>query len=387
MAKKQVRILVTCTDVMMYQFILPHVQYLSKQGYIVDVACSYAEGYKKEGYHEFIKANIPSESKFFSISLERNPFDFENRKGYLELKKIIDSSSYDLIWTNEPVMGVMTRLAARNARKQGTIVFYLAHGYHFFKGAPKKNWLAYPIEKIMSTQCDAMCMICWEDFYFTQKHMPRKKLFHIDGIGFDAAKYENVKINRDEKRASLGIGKDDIFILSVGELQTRKNHEPIIRAIGKINNPKIKYMICGRGELEEHLKNVAQEVGLEDRLILPGHVYDIPEILKAADVFVHPSQREGLGIAALEAMAAGLPLVTSNVQGIKDYMVNGETGFILEPNDIDGYMKALNTLINDVELRKRIGAHNVCVARKYDIARATENVYSILSELLKKNTN
>lgn len=376
------RLLITCTDVMMYQFILPHVIYLSKQGYIVDVACSHAEGYKKEGYHEYIRKNIPTESCFYSLDLERSPFSLRNSKGLRELKKIINENQYDIIWTNEPVVSVMTRLAARKARKKGTKVLYLVHGYHFFKGAPKKNWLFYPVEKIMSTQCDAMCMICWEDYEFTKKHMPQKKVYHIDGIGFNVSKFRDVNIDREQKRAELGIKKDDLLILSVGELQTRKNHEPVLRAIGEIDDPHIKYMICGRGELEQHLKDVAKDIGMEERLLLPGHVYDIPERLKAADIFAHPSQREGLGIAALEAMASGLPLITSNVQGIKDYVINGETGFVTTPNDVKGYKQAIIQLRDDPCFRERISKNNITFVEKYDIANAVKQVHAVLQEIL-----
>ena len=375
-------LLITCTDVMMYQFILPHVRYLVEQGYVVDVACTHAEGYKKEGYHEYIRKNIPATSCFYPLDLERNPFSLKNRKGLRELKKIINGKHYDLIWTNEPVVGVMTRLAARKARKHGTKVLYMAHGYHFFKGAPKKNWFFYPVEKVMSSMCDAICLICWEDFEFTKKHMPSKKIYHIDGIGLDVKKYSDVVIDREKKRSELGIGPEDTFVLSVGELQSRKNHEPVIRAIGAIKDPHIKYMICGRGELESHLRDVAKEVGMEDRLLLPGHVYDIPEILKAADIFAHPSQREGLGIAALEAMASGLPLVTSNVQGLKDYVINGKTGFVTEPNDIDGYRRAIADLMNNPELRQSIRKNNVEYAKKYDVSNSRQQVHAIIREMI-----
>lgn len=379
------RILITCTDVMMYQFILPHVKYLSEHGYVVDVACSHAEGYKNEGYHEYIKKSIPTTSRFYALNLERNPFTLGNSKGLNELKKIINNTHYELIWTNEPVMSVMTRLASKKARKKGSKVLYMAHGYHFFKGAPKKNWMFYPVEKIMARYCDAMCMICWEDYEFTKKHMPQKKVYHIDGIGFDVKKYSDVVIDRDKKREALGIKEDDIFILSVGELQTRKNHEPVLRAIGEINDPRMKYMICGRGELEQHLRDVAKEIGMEGRFFLPGHVYDIPEILKAADIFAHPSQREGLGIAALEAMAAGLPLVTSNVQGIKDYVINGETGFVTTPDDIEGYKKAILELTNDIELRDTIRKNNIEYVKKYDISNSVKQVHSIIQEVIGVN--
>ena len=376
------RILITSTDVMMYQFILPHVEYLHEKGYQVDVACSFAEGYQDEGYHPYIASHIPAGSSFFSIHLERNPASLSNLKGLRELEKVISKGNYDLIWTNEPVMGVMTRLAARNARKQGTKVFYLVHGYHFYKGAPKKNWIFYPIEKVMSNYCDAMCMINWEDYYFTQKHMPKKSVFHIDGIGFDSTKFSAMQVDRKKKREELRFSEDEIIVLSVGELQGRKNHEPVLRAIAQIPDRRIHYVICGWGQLKEHLLQVADELGMADRFHLLGHRYDIPEILKVVDIFAHPSQREGLGIAALEAMAAGLPMVTSNIQGLKDFVEDGVNGFTFEPNDVDGYKKAIKLLISDRELREKIGRENIIAAKKYDIQNSVVQVFEVLQNVL-----
>ena len=376
------RILITSTDVMMYQFLLPHVRHLYENGYTVDVACSKAEGYKNEKYHEYIREHLPEGSAFYPVPLERSPFTLKNRKGLTCLKEIISKNDYDLIWTNEPVMSVMTRLAARKARKRGTKVLYLAHGYHFFKGAPKANWLAYPVEKVMSHFCDAMCMICFEDYYFTQKHMPKKPVYHIDGIGLDVRKYADVQVDRGAKRRELGFTDEDILVLSVGELQHRKNHEPMLRALAAIGDKRIKYIICGRGELEQHLLSTAKELGMADNFFLLGHRYDIAEILKCVDIFAHPSRREGLGIAALEAMAAGLPLVTSNVQGIKDYVIDGQTGYVTEPNDVEGYKTAVLKLISDSQLRAEISKNNKEFVKKYDISNSVIQMQKIIEKIL-----
>lgn len=379
------KLLITSTDVMMIQFLIPHVQFLSEHGFTVDVACSQAEGYKNEGYQAKIQESLPVTSHFFSVSLERSPYSIHNVAGLKELKKVINNGNYDLIWTNEPVMGVMTRIAAREARKKHTKVFYLVHGYHFFKGAPKKNWLAYPVEKLLAPQCDAMGMINWEDYHFTQKHMPRKKVYHIDGIGLYTKKFTETRIDRDQKRSELGLKPDEIAVLSVGELQNRKNHEPMLRAIASLNNKRIKYIICGWGELKEHLLKVAADIGMKDQFVLLGHRYDIPEILKAVDIFAHPSQREGLGIAAIEAMASGLPLVTSNAQGMKDYVVNGKNGFLCSPNDVKGYAEGLKQLVESPDRRRAIGGENVFAAKKYDYENTKEQILSILMSVLSTN--
>ncbi len=376
------RILITSTDVMMIQFIIPHVKYLSTRGFQIDVACSNAAGYKNEGYNKLIKDSLPQGSIFYTVNLERNPFSATILDGYKELKRIIETNKYDLIWTNEPVMSVTTRIAAKRAVGNTAKLLYLVHGFHFFKGAPLINWIAYPIEKVMSYFCDALCMINWADYKFSKRHFAKLPIYHIDGIGLNVERFHAIKIDREMKRQELGLLSTDIAVLSVGELQIRKNHIAMIKALGLLNNSNVKYIICGCGELKEYLIREANNVGLNERLILLGHRYDIPEILKAVDIFAHPSQREGLGIAAIEAMASGLPIVTSNVQGIPDYSISGETGFCLNPNDVDGYKNAIKYLIEHPEERKAMGLHNVEASKKYDIQNSCKQVEEIINQIL-----
>lgn len=376
-------ILVTSTDVMMIQFLVPHIINLKKKGYHIDIACAGAAGYENENYLEKISAQLGSDSQTNFVRTERNPLSLHNYKGYEDLCKVINNGCYDLIWTNEPVMGVMTRLAARKARsKQNAKVMYLVHGFHFFKGAPKKNWIYYPVEKVMAHFCDAMTMINWEDYHFAQKHFASVPLYHIDGIGLDTKKFSDVIVNREKKRKELGFGLNELLLLSVGELLTHKNHEVIIRALAQLKDIDIKYVICGCGDLEQYYRNLAEELGVNERLCLLGHRYDIPEVLKVVDIFAQPSTREGLGIAAIEAMSSGLPIITSNVGGIPDYSKNGETGFCLDPHDVDGFANAIRTLATDKALREKIALRNVEVAKKYDIDNSCEQIENIISEIL-----
>ena len=137
------KILITSTDMMMMQFLLPHVYFLREQGYDVEVACSNVGG----RIHEVI--NAVGKEKVHNVELYRNPIKIGNLKGLKQLKKIVNSGNYDLVWTNEPVMGVMTRIAAKKARKKGTKVVYMTHGYHFFKGGQKKYKIFYPMSESM----------------------------------------------------------------------------------------------------------------------------------------------------------------------------------------------------------------------------------------------
>ena len=376
------RILITSTDVMMYLFLLPHVKYLTDNNYHIDIACSSAEGFKEERYDLYLRNNIPSNSKYFHLLAERSPFAIiSNIKGYKQLSKIIKEGSYDAVWTNEPVMGVITRLAAYKFRKKGLKLLYLCHGYHFFKGSPLVNWLFYPVEKIMARYCDMTVTINWVDYDFTKKYF-RKPVKHINGIGLDVSKFKNTSVDFKIKRSELNIGINDFLILSAGELIPRKNQEAIIKAVASLNNPNIKYIICGVGERLEFLKSLTKRLKIENSVQFLGLRYDIGEILKVSDIFAHPSKGEGLGIAPIEAMAAGLPLITSNIQGIKDFSINGKTGYSLDPNDVGGYAGAIKELFNNPDLRKMMCNYNLIAVEKYSIHEINSEIESIIKELV-----
>lgn len=368
------KLLITSTDLMMIQFLVPHVNYLSEHGYDVTIACSDVGNRMDE-----IKEKVSGDVKVLTVRLVRNPLKPQNLNGYNDLKEIINQGSFDIIWTNEPVMGVMTRLAAKKARKSGTRVIYFAHGFHFYDGAPKANWLTYPIEKHLSRYNDVLVTINWEDFNRAKSKFHTKNIEHIDGIGLDTTKF-NKSADRIAKRSELGVSDDEILMLSIGELQKRKNHEPMIRAVAALNNPKLKYYICGKGELSEYLENLVASLGMSNNIKFLGYRRDIDELLKAADIYAHPSLREGLGIASLEAMASGLPLITSNVQGIPDYIENGVTGYMCDPMDVDSYKKYLKHLIDNPDLRKKIGSYNSEFVKKYDI----DNIYTEIDDILEK---
>ena len=156
----------------------------------------------------------------------------------------------------------------------------------------------------------------------------------------------------------------------------------MIEAISVVNNPKIKYVICGIGDRLKFLEDLAKKLNISDNVKFIGLRYDIPELLKVSDIFAHPSKREGLGIAPLEAMASGLPIVTSNIQGIKDYSVNGVTGFSLDPNDINGFSSAIRKLVDDPILRKKIGNHNIGAVKKWSIENSTIQVKNIIQDFI-----
>lgn len=378
------KILVCSTDVMMFLFLVPHVRKLISDGFSVDVACSYADEYIQEDYRRKILESLPDGCTFFSISSVRSPFSFKNFKAYRQLRDVILNGNYDLVWANEPVVGVLSRLAARKVRKSGTKVVYLVHGFHFFKGSPFVNWFFYPFEKICSYFTDWIITINKADYGFSRKNFSVKTEY-IQGIGFPHAKFSTPSaVDVSAKRNEFGFCIDDIIILAVGELLPRKNHVAAIKALAGVRNESVKLLICGIGGLQHELENLAVNLGVSDRVVFAGLRYDIPEILKVADIFIHPSLREGLGMAPLEAMASGLPIITSNVQGITDYSVNETTGYVCDPHDIGCYIGAINSLLDSAEKRNKIGQLNIGNARPFDISNSLISLSRIINEILSK---
>lgn len=184
---------------------------------------------------------------------------------------------------------------------------------------------------------------------------------------------------RSHKRKEFGFALDDFVVISIGELNQNKNHKTIIKAIRKLNNPRVKYIICGRGIERENLLKLIQESNLEEQVFLAGFQTDVKEFLYMADLFAFPSKREGLGLAAIEAMAAGLPLLTSNVHGIKDYSINGKSGYSNAPSDVSGFVDSLEKCIQDKKQMVDYMRYNRIECKKYDIADVKKKMKDIYS--------
>lgn len=317
-----------------------------------------------------------------NIAFARSPFSKENLAAYNELKCIIDKGSFDLIHCHTPTVSVLTRLAAVRARKKGAVVMYTCHGFHFHNSSPRKNWLIYyPIERILSSFCDYIVTINKED-YARAKTFHCKNVRYIPGVGVDIHNIQSMVIDKAEKKTSIGVPSDSLLIISAGELIPRKNHEVIIRALAKVNDPKTYYAIAGKGPLREELLELAKELNLTERVKLLGFRTDIFELYHVSDISAFPSRIEGLGLAGIEAMAAGIPLVSSNVHGILDYVIDGETGYALTPDDVDGFANAIQKLADNENLRKSMKPACLKAVEPFDRSNALEVMWGIYREVL-----
>lgn len=362
-----------------------NVEFLKNElGCQVHIACNFdymldTDVKKTQAYEEKLKQQGII---MHNIAFARNPLSKENIIAYKELKAVINSTKFDLIHCHTPAASMLTRLAARKARKTGTTVMYSCHGFHFHNASPKKNWLIYyPIERFLSRFCDYIVTINHEDFN-RAKTFHAKNVRYIPSVGVDVKRIMQTSINKAEYKKSLGVPEDAILLLAIGELIERKNHEVIIKALGELKRKDIYFALCGKGPLLEYLQNLAKELGVDKNVIFLGFRQDIPELCHATDISVFPSKIEGLGLAGIEAMAAGVPLVSSNVHGILDYVCDGKTGFAVPPSDVKGFACAIKTLADDEVLRAKMRENCLKAVEPFELSNALNVMWDIYREIL-----
>lgn len=349
MDKKKVLYTATVVKTHIVEFHLPYLKMIKDMGWETAVA-------SKNDYEDPNDLNIPNCDAYYDIPFARNPLKPANIRAYRMLKKVIDEGNYDIIHTHTPVGAILTRLAARAARKKGTKVIYTAHGFHFFKGAPLLNWLIYfPAEWICSFMTDVLITINKEDYAFAQKHMHAKKIAYVPGVGVDISRFGIYGDCRSEKRRELGIEESDFVLLSVAELTKNKNHDMVLQALAKLNQKDIKFVCAGRGEQMEAVKARIKELGLDGQVLMLGYRNDVGKLYGMADAFMFPSFREGLSVSLMEAMASGLPSIVSEIRGNTDLITDGVEG-IYTPLTADDIAQSILKLYNDPDLCAKCAA-------------------------------
>lgn len=311
------------------QFHKPLVEVLHEKGYEIHVAARNNLAEKNGLKLDFV-------DKVYDIPFSRSPRSTQNIEAYKQLKKIMNDNQYDIIHCNTPVAGVLTRLAARKVRKQGTRVFYTAHGFHFYNEAPKKNWLVfYPIEKYMSKYCDTLITINEEDYKLAREKFIKTNVEHIHGVGVDSNRFHvQTDIDKHTLRLKGNLSDNDFVILCTGELLPNKNQKTLIEAINicKDEISNIKLLIAGNGSEKDNLEKLINKYDLADKVRLLGYRKDLENVLPCVDVVASASFREGLPLNIIEAMLSKKIVVASHNRGHDELIKDGISGYLVNPN-------------------------------------------------------
>ena len=309
------------------QFHKPLMKLLKENGWEIHVAARNNLGEK-----DSLQLEYPDE--VFDIPFQRFPLDRRNFGAYRQLKKIIKSHHYDVIHCNTPVGGILTRMAAGKAREMGTEVYYTAHGFHFYKGGPLKNWLVfYPLEKLFSHCTDKLVTINQEDYDLAATSFSCP-VYHIHGVGADTSRY--MPVSPEEYTALREkLGLSGTVLLTAGELLPNKNQRFAILTLKELlkDIPDVHLLIAGNGPERPRLEQLVKELDLGGRVAFLGYTRSLPQYMQVCDAFLSFSYREGLPLNIVEAMLCGKPVVASDNRGHRELIQPGINGFLISPID------------------------------------------------------
>ena len=374
--EKHVLIVATTQDFLL-KFERDNVRLLQEMGYTVHYAANLKEpAYVSDG------ARIRALGvEVHHIRAARSPYLLrENRAALSQLLELVGRYPIRAIHCHAPVGGLLGRLTGRFSRERPVVV-YTAHGFHFFRGAPLYNRLAfYPVERGLARFTDVLVTINAEDYRAARKLPlpPGGKVFRLPGVGLDRALFSPLPApERQALRRRLGVGPQELFLLSVGELNLNKNHRVVLEALSLLKGQPgglegIRYGICGEGFSRPMLSQEIRERGLSDTVTLYGYRPDIP-------------RREGLGMAGLESLAMGVPVLAADNRGTREYMVHGKNGLVYPWDDPAGFARGIALLRGmDPARRKALSRRCVASAAPFDREHARAAMKEVYQEMDRK---
>lgn len=358
-------------------FHLPYIKWLKDHGYEVHVAANGMEG-----------VPVPYADKQFEICVQRSPFRPANITAYRQLKALINAEHYDMVTCHTAMGGVIARLAGRSARhKWGLKMLYTAHGFHFFKGAPKKYWLMYyPMEQFLSRYTDAIITINQEDYEMVLSHNFKNLFtFKIPGIGINT---DRLFVADDALKSSLrkeyGYKDDDFLMIYIAEYIPRKNHKFLIDVLPNLLQvaPNARYLFAGRGRDMDATIKYATDKGVADHIDFLGFRKDIGQLIAIADIGISASRQEGLGINIAEEMFSGKTVVASIDRGHKEMITHGYNGFLFDQGNKEQFINAVTTLYNDHNLMSQMASKACETIQQFKLEHSLNAMEKIYNQFL-----
>ena len=320
------------------------------------------------------------------IDIEKSPVKPKNLQAIKQVKNIIDENKIDIVHCHNPMGGVCARVAARFSKRRPYVI-YTAHGFHFYKGAPIKNWLLYyTAERFLARWTNQIITINREDYNRATTFCLSESglVDQIHSVGVDENRFSTVGADRDGIRAKLDIPKDAFVMVTAAELNDNKNQKVVIKALSELKKSdnssleKVYYLICGKGPTREALEKMVLERDLQNNIRFLGFRTDMPDILAISDVFIFPSHREGLGIAAVEALLCGVPLIVADNRGTREYAIDKVNSIVCDANSPKEFATAIETLMVDDDYRNRLASRcrqSAKIFTVHEVEKTMEKVY------------
>ncbi len=291
--------------------------------------------------------------------LRRSIHPWRDWRSYRRLLELLREIRPQIVHTHSSKAGILGRFAASHLGIPAVHTIHGAAAFHYGQNPLAhqsyilaEKWAARHCRKFISV-CDAMT-----DQYVAAGVAPPERFVTIYS-GMEVEPFLNPPRSREDVRRELGFRPEHVVITKVARLFHLKGHECVIAAAGRVakEHPNVRFVFVGDGILREQFRAQIEQAGLSDIFVFTGLVPParVPELIQASDVIVHASYWEGLARVLPQALIAGKPVVSYDVDGAREVVIPGQTGYLLPPRSVDELASALRELVGDRELRERLG--------------------------------
>ncbi|HEY0443568.1 MAG TPA: glycosyltransferase family 4 protein [Candidatus Limnocylindrales bacterium] len=345
-------------------FLGPYARHLRARGWRVDAAASgvTADTVLRDAFDEA-----------HEIPLSRSIVDVPAMiLGYRAVARVL-ATQPDIVHVHTPIASFITRLAVRRmSADRRPAVVYTAHGFHFHRGGHwAANGLFLLVERLAGRWTDRLIVINEEDFAAAIRHrlVAAARIVRMPGIGLDTDVFDRSVIDpaaTAAAREAFGVPLTSALFVAVGELNRNKRQADIVAALAQMKNREARLILLGDGDARPVLEVLVAKLGLTDRVAFGGLVADVRPLLAGATALVHPSKREGLSRAVMEALALEVPVIASAARGNAELV--GDDGVIVPIGDVAGLARAMDRFASEPEAARALGRRaRPRIVERYDI--------------------
>jgi sugar transferase (PEP-CTERM/EpsH1 system associated) len=331
-----------------------HLIYRLQEGGAERVVLNIASGLRGSSVESSICSTVPASSMKALLPSDIGLFELQRRPGndpsfVWQLYQLLRRQRPHVLQTHSWGTLCEGLVAGRMARIP--VIIHLEHG------TLQTRKYQIRVQRFAWPRADRLLAVCSRlaDRMSDTMNVPRSSI-HTIRNGVDVNRFGGQR--RNEARLRLGLPADSLVVGTTGRLTDVKDHQNLLEAVRLLaaSHPRLRCLIAGDGPLKPALESSIQALGLQAVVKLLGHRQDVEMVLAALDIFVLSSQSEGLPMAILEAMASGLPIVSTRVGGIDEVVADGKTGLLVEPRSPDALMGAIRFLAENPARRAQMGA-------------------------------
>ena len=346
---------------------------------------------------EFIPQQLGLKPQFIKgMRRELNPM--KDYASYAQIKKVIKAFRPDIVHTHAAKAGAVGRLAAAHCNVPVIVHTFHGHVFHSYF-SPLKTRFFIGLERWLASQSTAIIAISdLQKQELTERYrICKPEKAHVVNLGFDLSRFqESMDEKRQRFREKWKLGTNDVAVGIVGRLVPVKNHELFLQSVASSvrENPNIKALIVGDGELRKETEDCAKSLGLSitdndfsdpaSNVLFTSWVHEMDEAMAGLDMIVLSSRNEGTPVSLIEAQAAGVPVVSTDVGGVRDTVLPGESGYVVsqDPKEI---ADAILKLSSDSALREKMGtAGKAHAISRFDKMRLVSDIHELYLKLLEE---